>query len=155
MCGIIGYKGKRNANEVVLNGLKKLEYRGYDSWGIASKKDSKIEIAKKVGKIGGVSLNELKLKPSNVAIAHTRWSTHGAVTERNAHPQMSNNKKIAVVHNGIIENYQKLKKYLIEKGFEFKSETDTEIISNLIEYFTRKYEFEESVKKTLRMLEGS
>ena len=155
MCGIIGYKGNLNAVNICLKGLKNLEYRGYDSWGIASKHNSKIDLVRKVGKIGNVSLENLKLKNSNTAIAHTRWATHGSVTERNAHPHLSNNKKIAVVHNGIIENYQELRNCLIEKGFEFKSETDTEVIPNLIEYFEKENNFEEAVKKALKRLEGS
>ncbi len=155
MCGIIGYKGKKNAVEIVLKGLKKLEYRGYDSWGICSK-NSNFQYMKRVGKIENVELKDLNLTPSHLAIGHTRWSTHGSVTETNAHPHFSNNKKIAVVHNGIIENYQDLKKFLGAKGFRFQSQTDTEVIPNLIEYFMKTGgSFKESFLLTLKKLEGS
>lgn len=155
MCGIIGYKGNRNANEVVINGLKRLEYRGYDSFGIASK-NSTLEIFKKVGKIGNFTINDLKLKKSKIALGHTRWATHGNVTETNAHPQLSQDNKIAVVHNGIVENYQELKKILIKQGLKFKSQTDTEVISQYIYFFMKKgLSFEEATKKTLKQLEGS
>ena len=156
MCGIIGYKGNRNASEVVLNGLKKLEYRGYDSWGIAEKKKKKINVVKKVGKIGDISLSDLRLEKSNIAIGHTRWSTHGAVTEKNAHPHLSENNKIAVVHNGIVENYFELKEFLISEGISFRSETDTEVIPNFIQYFMNKgNDFFNAVKNTLKKIEGS
>lgn len=155
MCGIIGYKGQRNANEVVLNGLKSLEYRGYDSWGIASLNKG-IDVFKRVGKIGGISLNDIKLADSNTAIGHTRWATHGRVTEANAHPHISNDKSIAVVHNGIVENFQELRKFLMNEGFRFLSETDTEVIPNFIEYFMKQGDdFKEAFRKTLLKLEGS
>lgn len=154
MCGIIGYKGSRNANEIVIKGIKKLEYRGYDSWGFAYK-DSKIKFHKQVGRIGDFSTRNLKEK-SNIAIAHTRWATHGAVTAKNAHPHLSNNKEIAVAHNGIVENYQELREFLKKKGFKFISETDTEIIPNLIQYFMKKgSKPKDAVRKALNKLEGS
>ena len=151
MCGIIGYKGQKNATEIVIEGLKKLEYRGYDSWGIASK-NNRIKITRKVGKVGDFS-NGSELKKSKIAIGHTRWATHGKVTEENAHPHTSCDEKIAVVHNGIIENYQELKKEL-EKKHKFSSETDTEVITHLIEE-NMNLGFEEAVKKTLKKLEGN
>ncbi|MFC1800770.1 isomerizing glutamine--fructose-6-phosphate transaminase [Nanoarchaeota archaeon] len=154
MCGIIAYKGKQNANEIVLEGLKQLEYRGYDSWGIASLKDSTINIIKKTGKIG--EINKIDLPDSNIAISHTRWATHGSVTELNAHPHISQNNKIAVVHNGIIENYQELRKFLENNGLKFKSETDTEIIPQYIEYLMDNGKtFEQATIETLRKIEGS
>ncbi|HLC89220.1 MAG TPA: glutamine--fructose-6-phosphate transaminase (isomerizing) [Candidatus Nanoarchaeia archaeon] len=132
MCGIIGYKGKKNGCEVVLNGLKDLEYRGYDSWGIAALNGS-INIVKDVGKISNVSLETLNLPPAALAIGHTRWSTHGGVTKTNAHPHFSQNENFALVQNGIVENYQELRGELRTKGHQFHTETDTEVIVRLIE----------------------
>ena len=133
MCGIFGYVGKRHdAGRIVVRGIKKLEYRGYDSWGVARMIDGDIFVEKKVGKIGSVN-PESFAELSNLAIAHTRWATHGGVTERNAHPHLSCDGAIAVVHNGIIENYEELKEELEAKGHTFTSETDTEVICHLIE----------------------
>ena len=133
MCGIVGYKGEKNAVEVVLNGLKDLEYRGYDSWGIASL-NRDIKIVKDIGKIGSISLGALGLDLSNLAIGHTRWATHGGVTKENAHPHFSDSGDFALVQNGIVENFQELKKRLLEEGYKFNSETDSEVIVRLIEY---------------------
>jgi len=156
MCGIIGYKGSRDANEVVLNGLKSLEYRGYDSWGIAAVHDGKIEIVKKVGKIGGVSLQDLKLGKSSLSLGHTRWATHGGVTEQNAHPHLSQNRKIVVVHNGIIENFQELREFLKKQGFKFISETDSEIFPHYIQFLMGQGKsFEDAVKAAFFRVEGS
>jgi len=121
MCGIISYKGPRNGTEVVLKNLKSLEYRGYDSWGIASLNGNinQIEPIKKTGKIGRISLKKLPIEKSHICLGHTRWATHGKVTEVNAHPHFSGNKKIAVVHNGIIENFKELSAFLREQGFDF------------------------------------
>lgn len=132
MCGIIGYKGNKNAVEVVLKGLKDLEYRGYDSWGIASL-NGDIKIVKDVGKVGSIALNDLHLQPSRIAIAHTRWATHGGVSQTNAHPHFSQNENFALVQNGIVENFQELRGELKAKGHNFISETDTEVIVRLIE----------------------
>jgi glucosamine--fructose-6-phosphate aminotransferase (isomerizing) len=155
MCGIMGYIGERDTAPILLDGLRRLEYRGYDSAGMAVINGG-IILKKDAGKIEEVhsKLNFLDLKGS-IGIAHTRWATHGKVTKENAHPHFSNNKKIAVVHNGIIENYQELKRFLASKGFKFYSETDTEVIPNMIEYFMRDSNFEDSVKLTLKKLEGS
>jgi glutamine---fructose-6-phosphate transaminase (isomerizing) len=151
MCGIIGYYGSKNGIDIVLNGLRKLEYRGYDSWGVAIKEKGAITITKDIGKISEAP----KFKaPGNLAIGHTRWSTHGAVTVENSHPHSSNNNKISVVHNGIIENYQEIRKRLIKEGFKFKSETDTEVIPILIEYHMRNEEFKDACKTAFRELEG-
>lgn len=156
MCGIISYIGK-DAPKLVLEGLKKLEYRGYDSAGIGSIVDGKIVVEKNVGKVEDVFANfDLSKLNSRIAIGHTRWATHGKVTKENAHPHVSNNGKIAVVHNGIIENYQELKKFLSENGFKFYSETDTEVIPNLIQYFMGKGEtFKQAVFNALGKLHGS
>ena len=131
MCGIFGYVGSRsNGAEIVLSGLKKLEYRGYDSWGIAVKNQEKIIIKKEIGKIGKANVSGLP--KSSIALGHTRWATHGGVTEANAHPHLDCNQRFAVVHNGIVENYQELKKTL-KKRHKFISETDTEVMVHLIE----------------------
>ncbi|ODS40125.1 MAG: hypothetical protein A7315_09515 [Candidatus Altiarchaeales archaeon WOR_SM1_79] len=154
MCGIIAYIGPKNATEIIIPSLQKLEYRGYDSWGLAVNTEEGIKFTKKVGKIGSIS-SVPTLPKSNIGIGHTRWASHGGVTEANAHPHFSNNQKIAVVHNGIIENFQVQKKFLIKQGFKFYSETDTEIIPNTIEYHMRRgYTFVEAAKHSLRHLEG-
>ena len=154
MCGIIGYKGHRNSNLIALNALKSLEYRGYDSWGIANKTNSTINLFKIIGKIG--EIKSIDFAESNLAIGHTRWATHGSVTKENAHPHLSDDKSIAVVHNGIIENFQELRKFLKEKGIEFNSETDTEVIPNFIQYFMQNGDdFQEAFRQTLLKLEGS
>ncbi|MBI2128996.1 glutamine--fructose-6-phosphate transaminase (isomerizing) [Candidatus Woesearchaeota archaeon] len=151
MCGIMAYIGNGNAASVVVNGLKKLEYRGYDSWGIALLSDAGIEVVKKVGKIGDFSG---ELNKCSTAIAQTRWATHGGVNERNAHPHLSCDKTIAVVHNGIIENYNELKAILEEKH-KFVSQTDTEVIPHLIEDELKNNGFEEAVRRSLARLEGT
>jgi glucosamine--fructose-6-phosphate aminotransferase (isomerizing) len=134
MCGIVGYIGNRNAKEILIDGLKKLEYRGYDSAGIAIFSNKNILVVKEKGKVS--FLEELLSKNneiSNIGIAHTRWATHGEPSKKNAHPQTDCNGDIAIVHNGIIENYQTLRKFLENKGHSFKSDTDTEIFAHLIE----------------------
>ena len=164
MCGIIGYKGPKNASEIVVDGLKRLEYRGYDSWGIAvkavadksdrAKSRDEVSMVKSVGKISE-SNNTDKLQVSRIGIGHTRWATHGEVLEKNAHPHTSNDGKIIVVHNGIIENYQEQRKFLARHGFKFQSDTDTETIPNTIAYhMTRGYDFVEAAKRSLKHLEG-
>ncbi|MBN2203048.1 MAG: glutamine--fructose-6-phosphate transaminase (isomerizing) [Candidatus Aenigmarchaeota archaeon] len=153
MCGIIGYTGNKKASKVVLKGLMTLEYRGYDSAGIVTL-DPKIRIQKNVGKINQIDFDMEKL-PGNVGIGHTRWATHGGVTKENCHPHISNNGKIAVVHNGIIENYQELRTFLEAKGFVFNTQTDTEVIPNLIEMYMKENDFLDAVKKSIKMLEGS
>jgi len=147
MCGIIGYKGKRNASDIVIEGLKKLEYRGYDSWGIAIK-NKEILLKKEIGKI--TDFNE-ELPGSNLAIGHTRWATHGGVTKKNAHPHFSCNKEVMVVHNGIVDNFQDLKRGL--SGHTFVSETDTELIAHLIEEHLDKG-YEKAVLEAISKLEG-
>ncbi len=156
MCGIIGYVGNENASNILLNGLKNLEYRGYDSCGIAVL-NKELQIRKNIGKVSEVTKKEnFSELMGKAGIAHTRWATHGGVTKENAHPHLSNNKRIAVVHNGIIENHEELKKFLKNKGFNFYSETDTEIIPNLIEYeFLRNQDFVQACKKALKKLKGS
>ena len=133
MCGIIGFKGKRHPKEILLNGLKNLEYRGYDSAGVALKNDDDLQIIKSVGKISNLEdkLNKEKLIDCSVGIAHTRWATHGEPTEGNAHPHRIG--KITLVHNGIIENATELKDRLIKEGVVFNSNTDTEVMAASIQ----------------------
>src|SRR5437868_4409424 len=135
MCGIFGYIGKReNAPEIIFKGLKTLEYRGYDSWGIAAKNQGKLSAEKMTGKLPDhLPVSEDLPTKSTLAIGHTRWATHGGVTVANAHPHLDCHKEIAVVHNGIIENFVKLREDLIAQGHTFKSETDTEVLPHLIE----------------------
>ena len=157
MCGIIGYVGKEDVAPIILNGLKHLEYRGYDSVGVAFVNGNKIFIKKDVGKVEDVhkKLNFLDLK-SNLGIAHTRWATHGKVSKANAHPHTDCNSKIAIVHNGIIENYQEVKRKLIESNHIFKSKTDSEVIAHLIEEEVKKGKsFEEACCITFNKLEGT
>ena len=155
MCGIFTYYGQKNtAPNIVIEGLKKLEYRGYDSWGIAYKTDEGLEIYKETGKIGDVKIKDLDLEHSNIAIGHSRWATHGGVNKKNAHPHFTENKEIALVHNGIFENYSEIKKYLQKKGHTFKSDTDTEVIAHLIEEHAKTHNFEDSVKLATKEIEG-
>ncbi|WP_126653669.1 glutamine--fructose-6-phosphate transaminase (isomerizing) [Chryseobacterium aureum] len=137
MCGIVGYTGFQDAYEIVINGLRRLEYRGYDSAGIVLEgSDNKLEVEKTKGKVEDLVNISKDLKgTSKIGMGHTRWATHGVPSDRNSHPHLSNNGKIAIVHNGIIENYDTIKTMLTEKGFTFKSETDTEVLVNLIQYF--------------------
>lgn len=154
MCGIIGYVGSRNAGDIIFECLKKLDYRGYDSWGIAVVSNPAIHVAKKAGRLPA-GKSGIILPKATVGIGHTRWATHGGVSEKNAHPHLSNNGKIAVVHNGIIENHEEQRKFLSSQGFAFASETDTENIPNTIEYHMRKgYGFIEASKRALRHLTG-
>ncbi|MBP7057813.1 glutamine--fructose-6-phosphate transaminase (isomerizing) [Candidatus Gracilibacteria bacterium] len=155
MCGIFAYSGPRSEGaEIVIKGLKKLEYRGYDSWGVAYQNNNRLEHIKTVGKIGDFDLNTNKLDQSHLAIGHSRWATHGGVTKENAHPHLDEEETVAIVHNGIIENFQELKKELQEKGHVFKSQTDTETIVHLLDENIKKYSFEEAAKKTLERLKG-
>ncbi len=152
MCGIIAYKGKEDATKIVIEGLKKLEYRGYDSWGIASL-DKELNVFKEVGRIGEFKADEVKLGSGNIALGHTRWATHGGVTISNAHPQVDCKEDIIVVHNGIIENYQEIKNELIKKGHKFRSETDTEVIAHFIEE-NAKTGIKEAVIKLSKTIKG-
>jgi len=157
MCGIVGYIGERPAQDILLSGLKRLEYRGYDSSGIAILSAVKtLTIKKSPGKISALE-KIIKGKPlaGTLGIAHTRWATHGAPTQNNAHPHADCKNNIAVVHNGIIENFESLRKRLIKEGHFFRSQTDTEVIVHLIEKFHKTLSLEDAVRKTLKLLEGS
>jgi glucosamine--fructose-6-phosphate aminotransferase (isomerizing) len=136
MCGIVGYIGDKEPTKVVLEGLKRLEYRGYDSAGLATLRGGNINITRAVGSVDKLEMINIIEKNDNkrICIGHTRWATHGAPEERNSHPHRSNDHSIALVHNGIIENYETLKKKLIEEGFHFYSDTDTEVLVNWIQY---------------------
>ncbi|WOC51479.1 glutamine--fructose-6-phosphate aminotransferase [Bergeyella porcorum] len=137
MCGIVGYTGFQDAYNIVINGLRRLEYRGYDSAGIVLDANGKdFDVSKTKGKVDDlVAISENLKGKANVGMGHTRWATHGVPSDTNSHPHLSNNGKIALVHNGIIENYDTLKTMLLGKGYTFKSETDTEVLVNLIQYF--------------------
>lgn len=157
MCGIVGYIGTQKAVPILLDGLTKLEYRGYDSAGISTIETSKITITKDKGRVK--NLSEL-LKDSNststIGIAHTRWATHGKPSKTNSHPHTDNTNKFSVVHNGIIENYTDIKKFLMDNGYKFISETDTEVIPNLISYYYASgNDFLKSVNLACNDLEGS
>jgi glutamine---fructose-6-phosphate transaminase (isomerizing) len=155
MCGIVGYLGKQSALGPVMSGLKALEYRGYDSAGVAYLKDKSCVVIKQVGRVEELE-KELLKSNTHLAIGHTRWATHGAPTIANAHPHYNQDETICVVHNGIIENYVQIKKRLQELGYEFKSETDTEVIPNLIDYhFKKSRNFEKAFEKTLTELRGA
>jgi glucosamine--fructose-6-phosphate aminotransferase (isomerizing) len=152
MCGIIGYIGKKKAFPFLMGGLKKLEYRGYDSAGIALCSDE-LCVQKAIGKLDTIRFEEVD---GGIGVAHTRWASHGKVSKENSHPHLDCNNEIAIVHNGIIENYKELKASLIEKGHVFTSETDSETIVHLIEEFISEgFDFEAAFVNTLRKLEGS
>jgi glucosamine--fructose-6-phosphate aminotransferase (isomerizing) len=154
MCGIIGYTGSRDAVPITLDGLKKLEYRGYDSCGLAVVSDDGVIVKKDIGKIGDVFNGDPGVH-GNVALAHTRWATHGGVTQANAHPHVSNDGSVVVVHNGIIENYQELRSRLQGQGFHLSSQTDTEVIPNLIQLHMRDKPYLEAIQAALKEMEGS
>ena len=163
MCGIVGYTGYRKANEVLINGLLKLEYRGYDSAGMATIEKNKIIINKEKGRVANLqNLDSVKNLSGTLGIAHTRWATHGIPSKENAHPHMDCYNTFAVVHNGIIENFSELKSFLQGYGYTFKSQTDTEVIPNLIHYYYSTNsildgfeKFLDAVKRTVDDLKGS
>ena len=152
MCGIVGYNGFRDANKVLIDCLKRLEYRGYDSAGIGVI-GKKLQIFKEVGEISKLE-KEIPVFDGEIGIGHTRWATHGAVTKENAHPQLSSNKKIAIIHNGIIENFKKLKEDLEKNGVKFASQTDSEVIAQLINK-NYKGNLRDAVITTVKQLKGS
>jgi len=164
MCGIVGYVGQQKASSIIVEALKRLEYRGYDSAGVAVLQDGKIEVVKKAGR---VEVMAKAIAPrqftGTTGIGHTRWATHGGVTDANAHPHLSSDGKFALIHNGVIENYSQIKKFLLTKGYTFLSETDTEVLCNLVAYHYAKEAVDrnghnrllESVRKALRHVEGT
>jgi glucosamine--fructose-6-phosphate aminotransferase (isomerizing) len=159
MCGIVGYIGKKQAAPILLDGLSKLEYRGYDSAGMAVYDGNKINIQKSTGRLKVLSelTHDGEMMPGTLGIGHTRWATHGEPSDVNAHPHFNKDQTIAVVHNGIIENYIKLKKTLIERGYEFCSQTDTEVVAHLLDYYYNKYDKDPltAVTKVIHRVEGS
>ena len=163
MCGITGYVGNKNAVPILLEGLLKLEYRGYDSAGIALLKNGVMRVCKKKGRVGTLAEEVGRMKfPANTGISHTRWATHGGVTDANAHPHVSSDGNFALVHNGIIENYEGIKNFLSTKGYSFSSQTDSEALVNLIAYhYAHRTEddaenrFMEAVRKALLHVEGT
>ncbi|MBS3926984.1 MAG: glutamine--fructose-6-phosphate transaminase (isomerizing) [Nitrosarchaeum sp.] len=147
MCSIIGYYGNKIAAPIIVKGLKRMEYRGYDSVGVATESNNQIELKKGVGKVQEVNSKvQLDTLPGKIGIGHTRWATHGKVTDVNAHPHPSSSGKLAIVHNGIIDNFEELKKQLEKEGYIFKSETDSEVIANLLQ---KNYEATGDVKETI------
>ena len=156
MCSIIGYFGHVDAAPTLVRGLKRMEYRGYDSVGVVTGLDNKLILKKGVGKVSEVNTNlGLDLLHGSTGIGHTRWATHGKVNEKNAHPHLSNSGKIGIVHNGIIENFEELKSSLQNKGYKFQSETDTEVIVNLIQQnFDETSDIKQSIIKTVAQLKG-
>src|SRR5580692_6708801 len=164
MCGIVGYVGNRKAATIILEGLKRLEYRGYDSAGLAIAQDGGIEVVKKVGRVENLAKEASKVAlHGTTGLGHTRWATHGGVTEANAHPHLSSDGRFALIHNGVIENYAQMKAFLLGKGYTFRSETDTEVLCNLIAYHFAKEPagrnghspFLASVRKALEHVEGT
>lgn len=156
MCGIVGYIGNNKAKEVLINGLKCLEYRGYDSAGIATIENGKIDVVKEKGRVANLeALPEMEKLTGTIGIAHTRWATHGKPSRENAHPQTDNSGNFAVVHNGIIENYADLRKFLSDNGYSFYSQTDTEVIPNLIHFYFSNDKSENTDEKLLRAIKNA
>ena len=158
MCGIVAYKGHKNCHSILLNGLKRLEYRGYDSAGLAClRNDGQLSITKRRGKVKELEEALTDKNCDGIGIAHTRWATHGRPNQINAHPHADQSRKIVLVHNGIIENYLPIKKFLISKKIKFKSETDTEVLVQLIGYFYNqgKMDFEKAVRAALQRVDGA
>jgi glucosamine--fructose-6-phosphate aminotransferase (isomerizing) len=156
MCSIIGYYGQELAAPILVKGLKRMEYRGYDSVGVATKSNGKIEVKKGVGKVAEVNNSiHLDTLPGKIGIGHTRWATHGKVTDINAHPHSSSSGKIAIVHNGIIDNFNELKNDLQKNGYSFKSDTDSEVIANLLQQnYDQSSDEKKSIIKTVSKLKG-
>lgn len=159
MCGIVGYIGHRDASSIVLEGLKKLEYRGYDSAGLALFDGKKLKVTKTKGKVAALENKLLNAENTNgsIGIGHTRWATHGIPNDENSHPHYSNSGELVIIHNGIIENYDSIRKELIGRGYEFKSETDTEVLVNLIEEVQKKTQLKlgEAVQLALKEVVGA
>ena len=157
MCGIVGYVGKKKVLPILINGLKRLEYRGYDSSGVAYLEKEDIKVVKSVGRIDVLESKLNMDTSSTLGIGHTRWATHGEPSEDNAHPHVSNDGNVTLVHNGIIENYQELIKKLKKHGYTFYSDTDTEVLANIIDYYYKKYKMGpiDAINRTMVRVRGS
>ena len=161
MCGIVGYIGTKKASPILINGLLRLEYRGYDSAGIATIEKNGISVMKDKGRVKNLyNLDGIDDLVGTIGIAHTRWATHGKPSKENSHPHTDNSKSFSVVHNGIIENYHELRNFLTDNGYTFYSQTDTEIIPNLIHYYYSKetnneLKFLTAVRNACKDLKGS
>lgn len=156
MCGIVGYIGTEKAVPILIDGLSKLEYRGYDSAGIATLENNEILVTKDKGRVKNLEdLLKTINTTSTIGIAHTRWATHGKPSKVNSHPHLDNSNKIAVVHNGIVENYAEIKKFLMDNGYKFLSDTDTEVIPNLINYYYTSNDLLQAVSLACKHLKGS
>ena len=160
MCGIVGYIGRRSASEILLNGLRRLEYRGYDSAGVALLADGRLTVVKQTGKVAALERCLAERVPAatreavRTGIAHTRWATHGLPTEANAHPHLADGGRLALVHNGIIENYASLRRQLEARGCVFVSQTDTEVLAHLIATF-ESGDLLAAVSQALKRVEGT
>src|SRR6185295_13721690 len=157
MCGIVGYIGNRKSSNLLLNGLKRMEYRGYDSAGIALIENGRINVLKQKGKVDQLDrMIPHNLLSSTIGIAHTRWATHGAPTHDNAHPHTDNSGNISIVHNGIIENYNSIKTKLIQEGYKIYSDTDTEVLAVFIgSLYEKTKDLEKSVRLALTEVKGT
>lgn len=155
MCGIVGYIGSRNAADILLDGLEKLEYRGYDSAGIAVINSGEVLLTKENGKLVNLKNKVCESKPQgSIGIGHTRWATHGAPSVVNAHPHTNSAGDIVVVHNGIIENYEEIREFLKSNGYTFVSDTDTEVVPHLLDYYY-KGDILKALKCAVKKLKGS
>ncbi|MDF9866752.1 glucosamine--fructose-6-phosphate aminotransferase (isomerizing) [Bacilli bacterium PM5-3] len=156
MCGIVGYVGEKNAKDIIISGLKTLEYRGYDSSGIAFVIDNKIDVYREIGRISNLEKLIKDVAISNIGIGHTRWATHGKPSKENSHPHTSMNSVITLVHNGVIENFAEIKEDLINKGYTFKSETDTEVIANFLEDdYKKTTDMKQSIINMMKVMHGA
>src|SRR6516225_6023598 len=155
MCGIIGYAGAERAEPILLEGLRRVEYRGYDSTGMATLAGSRLHLRKRAGRVAELaSLLREQPTPGTIGISHTRWATHGPATDLNAHPHIGGDGLVAVAHNGVIDNYSQLKRQLQQDGVVFKTQTDTEVIAQLIAHHFNG-DLIEAVRKTLAVLKGT
>ncbi|MDW8327649.1 MAG: class II glutamine amidotransferase, partial [Anaerolineales bacterium] len=157
MCGIVGYIGTREAAPIILEGLRRLEYRGYDSSGIAVMDGSSIQVRREVGKLSGLAaLLQAEPVTGCIGVGHTRWATHGAPSRRNAHPHFGSTGEVVVVHNGIVENFLEIKREFEAEGVRFNSDTDTEVIVHLVErYLALGHSLEEAARRAFRHLKGA